>query len=115
MGTKHMHGSEEKLSLEFDEGEYCPGNESSTYQRADHGQEKKSIQDKPDGARGVVPAFAQALVPRAVQPGVQQKDDSQKHAQPFMGDTARVRRGHEQEKKKNQENVCEGFCIHVHR
>ena len=88
--TKDVQRSDGKSSLEVGERKNRPGNEDSACNRADHGQEQKSIQKETDAARGIVSAFYQCLIPCTVQPGMQQKDGGQKKPQPFMSDAARM-------------------------
>ena len=93
--TEDMKGSDGKVPFKSRKSKDRSGNGNGTCQRADHGEEKKDVQHESDGACEVVPAFSQTFVPCAVQAGVQQKDDSQKHSQPFVDDASRVRCGHE--------------------
>ena len=99
VGAEDMEGSDVKFTFKFRKSKDRSGNGNGACQRANHGEQKKDIQNEPDNADEVIPAFTQTFVPRAVQPGMHQKNSAQNHPQPLVSNTARMRGGHEQKKK----------------
>lgn len=114
VGEKHMSGSERKVSLEPDEGERRLGNGNRARQRAEQGKKQQRVQREPDGAQGVVSAFAQGFIPGDIPSRVQQRQGDQAQSQPFVNGVACVAIGHQQKKQREHEDVSHRFDEELH-